>query len=84
MRKGKSGNSSAATETLSAEDKIARILGILAVRDLPDSADKVVTLQGSGFGSAEISSMLDLTRNAIDLINFRRRKRGKKRSGKKQ
>ena len=44
MPKGKSGNSSAAIETLSAEDKIARILGILAVKDVPDSADKVVML----------------------------------------
>lgn len=84
MPKGKSGNSSAAIETLSAEDKIARILGILAVKDVPDSADKVVMLQGAGFGSPEISSMLDITRNAIDLINFRRRQRGKKKSGKKQ
>ncbi|MGA8429802.1 MAG: hypothetical protein WB729_08280 [Candidatus Sulfotelmatobacter sp.] len=84
MPKGKSGNSSAAIETLTAEDKIARILGILAVKDVADSADKVVMLQGAGFGSGEISSMLDITRNAIDLINFKRRQRSKKKSGKKQ
>jgi hypothetical protein len=84
MPKGKSGNSSATTETLSAEDKIARILGILAVKDVADSVDKVVMLQGAGFGSGEISSMLDITRNAIDLINFKRRQRGKKKRGKKQ
>jgi len=83
MPKRKSGNSSA-TETLSAEDKIARILGILAVKDVVDSADKVVMLQGAGFGSGEISSMLDITRNTIDLINFKRRQRVKKKNGKKQ
>ena len=82
MPKAKGGNSSAATETLSAHDKIARLLGIIAVKNVSDSADKVVMLQGAGFGSAEISSMLDITRNAIDLINFKRR-RAKKKSGKK-
>jgi hypothetical protein len=51
---------------------------------MADSADRVVMLQGAGFGSAEISSMLDITRNAIDLINFKRRQRSKKKSGKKQ
>lgn len=82
MPKGKGGNSSAAIETLTAHDKIARLLGILAVKDVSDSADKVVMLQGAGFGSAEISSMLDITRNTIDLINFKRR-HAKNKSGKK-
>jgi inorganic pyrophosphatase len=71
---------SEATEPLSAHDKIARLLGILAVKDKTDSADKVVMLQGAGFGAAEISAMLDITRNAVDQINSRRRKN--KKSGK--
>jgi hypothetical protein len=80
MANERRGNSSAATEPLSAHDKIARLLGILAVKDRTDSGDKVVMLQGAGFGSAEISSMLGITRNAIDLINFRLR--AKKKTGK--
>lgn len=80
MPKGKS-IKAAAAEPLSAHDKIARLLGILAVKDVSDSADKVVMLQGAGFVSAEISSMLDITRNAIDLINFKRRRA--KKGGKK-
>ncbi len=54
MPSEKRGNSSAATEPLPAHDKIARLLGILAVKDKTDSADKVVMLQGAGFGTAEI------------------------------
>jgi inorganic pyrophosphatase len=80
MANEKRGDSDA-VEPLSAHDKIARLLGILAVKDKTDSADKVVMLQGAGFGAAEISAMLDITRNAVDQINFRRRK-NKKKSGK--
>jgi len=80
MPKGKSGKA-VATEPLSAHDKIARLLGLLAVKDKTDAADKVILLQGAGFVTAEIASMLDITENNVDVINFRRRskkKRGKK------
>ena len=72
MPKGKSGKTGA-TEPLSAYDKIARLLGLLAVKDKTDSADKVVLLQGAGFLTPEIASMLDISENNINVINFRRR-----------
>lgn len=71
MPKGKSGKTGA-TEPLSAYDKIARLLGLLAVKDKTDSADKVVLLQGAGFLTPEIASMLDISENNINVINFRR------------
>ncbi len=70
MPKGKSGKTGA-TEPLSAYDKIARLLGLLAVKDKTDSADKVVLLQGAGFLTPEIASMLDISENNINVINFR-------------
>jgi hypothetical protein len=79
MPKGKSGKAGA-TEPLSAHDKIARLLGLLAVKDKIDSADKVILLQGAGFLTPEIASMLDISENNINVINFRRR--NKKSSGK--
>ena len=82
MPKGRSVNSDA-TEPLSAHDKIARLLGILAVKDKTDPVERVVVLQGAGFGTTEIASMLGTTRNAIDLINYRRRKKKSNRATKK-
>ena len=77
MPKGKSVKAVAA-EPLSAHDKIARLLGLLAVKDKTDSADKVILLQGAGFVTAEIASMLGITENNVDVINFRRRNKKKR------
>jgi DNA-directed RNA polymerase specialized sigma24 family protein len=80
MPKGKGGKTKTA-QPVSAQDKIARMLGIIAVRDKTEPADQVVLLQGAGFETAEIASMLGITENNIGVINFRlrnKKKRGKK------
>jgi DNA-directed RNA polymerase specialized sigma24 family protein len=79
MPKGKRGKTSA--EPVSAQDKIARMLGILAVKDKTEAADQVVLLQGAGFEQTEIASMLGISENNISVINYRlrnKKKRGKK------
>jgi DNA-directed RNA polymerase specialized sigma24 family protein len=79
MPKGKGGKTSA--EPVSAQDKIARMLGILAVKDETEAADQVVLLQGAGFEQAEIASMLGISENNISVITYRlrnKKKRGKK------
>jgi DNA-directed RNA polymerase specialized sigma24 family protein len=79
MPKGKGGKPGT-MEPLSAHDKIARLLGLLAVKDKPEPAEQVVLLQGAGFQQAEIASMLGITENNISVINYRLRnqkKRGK-------
>jgi DNA-directed RNA polymerase specialized sigma24 family protein len=81
MPKGKGGKTSGAAEPVSAQDKIARMLGILAVRDKTEAADQVVLLQGAGFEQAEIASMLGISENNVSVINYRlrnKKKRGKK------
>lgn len=81
MPKGKGGKTSEAAEPVSAQDKIARMLGILAVRDKAEPADQVVLLQGAGFEKAEIASMLGISENNVSVINYRlrnKKKRGKK------
>lgn len=81
MPKGKGGKTSEAGEPVSAQDKIARMLGILAVKDKTEPADQVVLLQGAGFEKAEIASMLGISENNVNVINYRlrnKKKRGKK------
>jgi DNA-directed RNA polymerase specialized sigma24 family protein len=81
MPKGKGGKTSEAVEPVSAQDKIARMLGILAVKDKTEPADQVVLLQGAGFEKAEIASMLGISENNVSVINYRlrnKKKRGKK------
>jgi DNA-directed RNA polymerase specialized sigma24 family protein len=81
MPKGKGGKTSGAAGPVSAQDKIARMLGILAVKDKAEPADQVVLLQGAGFEKAEIASMLGISENNVSVINYRlrnKKKRGKK------
>lgn len=79
MPRGKNGKPGA-TEPPSAHDKIARLLGLLAVKDKTEPAEQVILLQGAGFQQAEIASMLGVTENNISVINYRlrnKKKRGK-------
>lgn len=77
MAKQKRAKSLALVEPISAHDKIARLLGILAVKDKTESADQVVILQGAGFETAEIASMLGITENNINVIRHRLRNKRK-------
>lgn len=72
------GGKSTTTEPVSAHDKIARMLGIIAVKDKAEPTDQVVLLQGAGFEQAEIASMLGITENNISVINYRLRNKGKR------
>jgi DNA-directed RNA polymerase specialized sigma24 family protein len=84
MPKRKGGRSTT-TEPVSAHDKIARMLGIIAVRDKTEPTDQVLLLQGAGFEPAEIASMLGVTVHNINVMNYRRRKqKAGKRSAKKR
>jgi len=78
MPNGKSGKAGA-PESLSPHDKIARLLGILAVKDKTEPAEQVILLQGAGFQQGEIASMLGITENNISVINYRLRKQKQKR-----
>jgi DNA-binding NarL/FixJ family response regulator len=78
MPKQKGAKTSALTEPLSAHDKIARLLGILAVKDKTESAEQVLVLQGAGFETAEIASMLGITENNINVIRHRLRNKKKR------
>jgi cell division protein ZapA (FtsZ GTPase activity inhibitor) len=62
-----------ANETTS-EEKIARLLAILVVRDIEQSADKIRTLKAAGFAVAQMAPILSMTENAINVALHRARK----------
>jgi DNA-directed RNA polymerase specialized sigma24 family protein len=73
MAKRKGGKSTTTAVAVSALDKIARMLGIIAVKDKTEPTDQVFLLQGAGFEPAEIASMLGVTVHNINVMNYRRR-----------
>lgn len=58
-------------------DRIARLLALLATKDMKQQVDQVAYLNGVGFRSLEIAEMLQTTQNTIDvtLSNLRKNKK---------
>lgn len=66
-------------QTLSSEEKIARVLGLMFVKDIEQKPEQVVCLRSIGFGISEIASMLGITENNASVAAYRGRKKiGKK------
>ncbi len=57
------------------EEKIARLLAHLVVRDIDQSGDKIRTLKAAGFEVAQIAPILGMTENAINVALHRARKK---------
>lgn len=68
------------TEPVSSQEKIARLLGIIAIKDVEQLTDRVTMLRAVGFEVAEVASMLGITENHVNVAAHHGRK---KRKGKK-
>jgi DNA-directed RNA polymerase specialized sigma24 family protein len=81
--KGKSGRGRTertTTEIVSADEKIARLLGILATKDMEQISDRVTLLRAVGFSVSEVASILGMTENNVRVATHhgRKKRRGKK------
>jgi len=66
-------------ELLPPEEKIARMLGILATQNVKAKMDQVVLLRAGGFTNAEIGEMLDISENSVSVFIYdAKQKKGKK------
>jgi DNA-directed RNA polymerase specialized sigma24 family protein len=76
--KGKSGKSrkeSAVTDPISANEKIARLLGILATKDMEQVNERVALLRAVGFSVSEVASILGMTENNVRVATHHGRKK---------
>lgn len=58
-----------------ADEKIARLLGLLLVRDIGKKTDQVPLLRRIGFEVSEVASMLDMTENHVMVADHRGRRK---------
>ena len=66
-------------EPVSAEEKIARTLGLLLVKDMEQKTDQVALLRAIGFEVADVAAMFGMTENHVNQAAFQGRKKlGKK------
>lgn len=79
QRKNKSPTAGTSTvrPRVSAEEKIARVLGMLLVKDIEKKADRVPMLRNIGFEFAEIAEILEMTLNHVQVADHRSRKKRK-------
>jgi len=62
---------------VSAETKIARLLGLLLVKDIKKKTDQVTLLRSAGFGVSEVADMLGITEKHVTVAHVRGRKKRK-------
>jgi hypothetical protein len=65
----------------SAADKIAGLLALIATKDM-DTDDAALKLDGIGFNAREISALLDVGANYVNVARHRKKAGGRKKVGK--
>jgi hypothetical protein len=60
-----------------AADKIARLLGMLMVKDLKKRTDQVPLLRSAGFAVSEVADMLGIDENHVRVADHHGRRRKK-------
>ena len=67
-------------ELVSADDKIARLLGILATKDIEQISERVTLLRAVGFSVPEVAGILGMTENHVRVAahHGRKKHRGRK------
>jgi DNA-directed RNA polymerase specialized sigma24 family protein len=67
----------AASRRVPADEKIARLLGMLLVKDIKKKTDQVPTLRSVGFTVGEVAEMLGMTENHVKVADHLGRKKRK-------
>lgn len=76
---GKGRNKSATSaEPVSAQEKIARLLGVLATKDLEQMRERVVLLRAVGFEVSEVASILGISEINVRVAAHHGRKKHNK------
>ena len=74
-RKRKPAAESTHSLRIPADEKIARLLAMLLVRDIKKKTDQVPLLRTVGFGVSEVADMLGMTENHVKVADHRAKKR---------
>jgi hypothetical protein len=76
-RKRVVGDSTPSSRT--AADKIARLLGLLLIKDIKSKVERVTILRSAGFEVSEVADMLGMTPNHVMVADHHGRKSRKAR-----
>ena len=71
------GNGGQADPKISSEEKIARLLALMFVKDIKKKTDQVPILRSVGFQISEVAEMLGMTENHVRVADHTGRKKQK-------
>jgi DNA-directed RNA polymerase specialized sigma24 family protein len=71
------------SQLVSSEEKIARLLGLIVVKEIEQKNEQVLLLRSVGFDVSEVASMLGMTTNHVNVATFTARKAASKKKSKK-
>jgi hypothetical protein len=74
-RKRKSAADASANNRVSADEKIARLLGLLLVKDIKTASDRVPLLRRAGFDVSEVAQMLNMSEVHVRVADHTGRKK---------
>ena len=63
--------------TVSSEEKIARLLGLLLVKDITQQNEKVPLLRTAGFSVGEVAEILRMDENQVSVVDYQSRRNRK-------
>ena len=61
-----------------AAEKMARLFGFLVIRDVTDKEEQALMLAGAGFNPTEVSEMLQVNKNFVNVAKYRKKAGGPK------
>ncbi len=74
-RQRRKGAVAAEDQRVAGEEKIARLLGLLLVKDVEKKTDKVPMLRRAGFSVSEVAALLDMEENHVRVADHQGRKK---------
>jgi DNA-directed RNA polymerase specialized sigma24 family protein len=66
------------TEPVSSEEKIARLLGMIVIKEIESKGDQATLLRSVGFDVAEVAAMLGMSENHVKVATHHGRKKRQK------
>ncbi len=76
-RKRRADENGGSDRRVAADEKIARLLGLLLVKDIKKKTDQVPMLRSDGFQVSEVADMLGMTENHVRVADHLGQKKKK-------
>ena len=83
-KSGKSHKETQAIDSVSSNEKIARLLAVIATKDIQQAPERVTLLRAIGFTVPEVASILGMSENHVSVATHLGRNKAKRKESQKK